>query len=75
MAVLLEEGEVGLPHGIKGMGLKDRVADEIIGFARGVPADLPCCVPCPEGRPAAFADLTGKSLGFEIVELVFLFEH
>jgi hypothetical protein len=57
------------------MGLKDRAADEIIGLAGCIPADLPRSVTGPERRPAAFTDLPGKSLGLEIIELVFIFKH
>ena len=73
--LLLKKGEVGLAHGIEGVRSEDRVADEIIGFAGSIPADLPGAVAGPECRTADFADLADKTLGFKVIELVFLFEH
>ena len=75
MPLLLKKREVRLAHGVEGMGPEDRGADESIGFAGGVAADFPRGIARPERRAAGLADLADHSLGLEIIELVFLFEH
>jgi hypothetical protein len=54
---------------------KDRISDEIVGFAGCVPADLTLMIACPEFSPTGRAGLPNQPLGFEIIELVIFFAH